>query len=211
MKSASIRACTLLVAFRCFYPWYLLLTLTSTGINADFKNAKKLSPEAFLADFKSRFEVPENRDIAMCADELMEVFTAVSELKLGSTVVDFGSGTGLFLRRFSQVVGETGSVLATEISDIFIDQLTKLAVDEQLGNVKIIKTTGKDLNLGPYHGTVDVVVICDVYHHLEFPKTLMRQVWRALKPDTGRLIVIDFIRDNAVHKSHPKDWIMQHV
>ena len=164
-----------------------------------------------MADFTSRFEVPENRDIALCADELMDTFASVSDLKPGSRVVDFGSGTGLFLKRFSHAVGTSGLVLATEASDLFIDQLRSIVSNQQLDNVSIVKTSSKEVNLNAYYGTVDTVVICDVYHHLEFPKTLMRQIWRALKHDTGRLIVLDFIRDNSIHKSYAKDWIMQHV
>ena len=50
----------------------------------------------------------------------------------------------------------------------------------------------------------------DVYHHLEFPRTVCRAVRRALGPD-GRFCVIDFHRDPARIQSHPAEWVMGHL
>ena len=41
--------------------------------------------------------------------------------------------------------------------------------------------------------SVDLVFLCDVYHHLEKPNKTLLSIRRALKPD-GRLVVIDFDR-----------------
>lgn len=35
----------------------------------------------------------------------------------------------------------------------------------------------------------------DVYHHVEYPKTVCRRLRSLLRPETGRLVVIDFHRD----------------
>lgn len=35
----------------------------------------------------------------------------------------------------------------------------------------------------------------DVYHHVEYPKTVCRRLRSLLRPGTGRLVVIDFHRD----------------
>jgi 2-polyprenyl-3-methyl-5-hydroxy-6-metoxy-1,4-benzoquinol methylase len=181
------------------------------GINADFVNVKGDSSEDFLNNYLNKFNVPENRDIANCASKLMDIFKAHSNLGHGSSVIDFGCGTGLFLPLLSAQVGSSGLVLATEISAQFCTYLNSLIETQGLSNARVVPTTNQQLNLTDYEGTIDTVIICDVYHHLDFPKTMMRQIRKALKPETGRLIVVDFIRDIDIHKSHPDDWILQHV
>lgn len=180
------------------------------GINADFFNYKNASEEEFLQSFLEKFNVPENRDIAKCAEKLMAIFKRYSSVTDGSKVVDFGSGTGLLLPSLSAAVGTSGLVLATEISPQFCAYLNDI-IDAGKLNARVIQTSNQQLNLSDHEHSVDAVIICDVYHHLDFPKTMMRQVHRVLKPQTGRLIVVDFIRDANVHKSHPDDWILQHV
>jgi ubiquinone/menaquinone biosynthesis C-methylase UbiE len=40
---------------------------------------------------------------------------------------------------------------------------------------------------------VDMAVICDVYHHFDYPGAVIRDVRRCLKKG-GKLVVIDFHR-----------------
>jgi len=41
---------------------------------------------------------------------------------------------------------------------------------------------------------VDLVFLCDVYHHVEYPHTFMTDIKRSLKDD-GRLVIVDFYND----------------
>ena len=72
-----------------------------------------------------------------------------------------------------------------------------------------------DVSLGSHpwlteNDSCDVAFICDVYHHLMYPHTTMRDVHRLLKPN-GRLVLVDFHRDDARHHSHPAGWVEAHV
>ena len=54
--------------------------------------------------------------------------------------------------------------------------------------------------------SIDVVFLCDTYHHFEYPLKTMQSIRRALKPD-GRVYLLDFERIEGVSS----DWILGHV
>ena len=54
--------------------------------------------------------------------------------------------------------------------------------------------------------SVDLIFLCDTYHHFEFPRSTMASIARAMKPG-AELVVVDFER--VVGKSRP--WILGHV
>jgi SAM-dependent methyltransferase len=54
--------------------------------------------------------------------------------------------------------------------------------------------------------SVDLVFICDTYHHFEFPEKTMRSIHKALKPK-GQVVLIDFHRIKGVSS----EWVMGHV
>lgn len=182
------------------------------GINADFKSAPGVEDRDIVKAFHDRFENPETREIAGCQQALMALFVQHG-LSSGSLIVDIGMGTGLFMQPLSSAVGPTGKVIGTEVSSVFEKHLLSRCVSDGLSNVQVIlNADGRSLGLdASYYQQVDLVTVLDVYHHLEYPITLMRKVRKALKPD-GRMIVVDFIRDANVHKSHADpEWIMKHV
>jgi SAM-dependent methyltransferase len=55
----------------------------------------------------------------------------------------------------------------------------------------IIRCTAKETNLE--ENSIDIAFICDVYHHLEYPRTFMRSLLKAMKPG-GHVVLIDFHR-----------------
>lgn len=127
-----------------------------------------------------RFEDPELRDIAANADGILAVLKEHCDLTEGSTIADVGSGTGLFINRFSKAVGDTGRVWAVELSDVFADYLRRRARRENLHNVVVAQSDDKAVNLDM--DSIDVAICIDVYHHLLFPKTFSKSVYRALRP-----------------------------
>ncbi|QEG40970.1 class I SAM-dependent methyltransferase [Roseimaritima ulvae] len=54
--------------------------------------------------------------------------------------------------------------------------------------------------------SVDLVFVCDTYHHFEQPSETLASIYRALKPG-GRLVVIDFDRIPGVSRG----WLLGHV
>lgn len=122
----------------------------------------------------------------------------------GQAVADVGAGTGLFTRLFAARVGPQGRVYAVDIARSFVDGNLRRARQAGLRNVVGIVSTQTDTRLDK--GAVDLVFVCDAYHHFEDPPAMLASIRRALKPG-GRLVVIDFERVPGVSP----DWIVKHV
>lgn len=125
-------------------------------------------------------------------------------LKPGQCVADVGAGTGLFTLLFARAVGPQGEVIAVDIIPEFLEHIRKRADLEGLKNVT--RTLGQDQSTQLKPGSVDVVFLCDAYHHFEYPQPMMDSILRALRPK-GRLVVVDFER---IPGQSP-DWIFEHV
>jgi ubiquinone/menaquinone biosynthesis C-methylase UbiE len=100
--------------------------------------------------------------------------------------------------------GPKGKVFAVDISKEFLDHITKSARDTNIGNIETVMATETSSNLKP--DSIDLVFICDTYHHFEFPFKTMEGIHQALRKG-GRLVVIDFERIEG--KS--KEWTLKHV
>lgn len=172
------------------------------GLNANFLTGDE---SQVVADHIARFENPESRDIAKAVPDIMHMLKTHAGVGESSVVADIGAGTGLFLSPLSSAVKK---VYAMEISPHFLAHLRKQVKVQRLQNIVVVEGSAKDPSLPP--NSIDVAFICDVYHHFEYPKTFCGHLKQALRPG-GCLVIIDFIRDEAVHKSHPPGWIMEHV
>lgn len=162
------------------------------GINKSFEN-----PD--VEQFTDRFE----RDGRDAYDHRKEILAEL-QLKPGMAIADVGAGTGLFTRLFAEQVGESGRVFAVDIAQNFIDHILKSSKDAGLKNVVGVVCQPDDAKLPPK--SVDLVFICDTYHHFEFPQKTMSSIHAALK-DEGQVILIDFERIEG--KS--SEWTMGHV
>jgi predicted methyltransferase len=122
----------------------------------------------------------------------------------GMRVADIGAGTGLFTMLFARAVGPAGKVYAVDISPGFADAIARRAAEYHVDNVEAIVNDARDSGLAP--DSVDLVFLCDTYHHFEYPRSMLDSIYRALRED-GELVVIDFRRILGV--SSP--WVMTHV
>ncbi len=162
------------------------------GINDSFQD-----PNA--SQYVERFE-REGREVYDQREKIIEA----CEIKPGMVIADVGAGTGLFTRLLSKVTGDEGKVYAVDIAENFIEHITELAEKEGLTNVEGVVCKPDFVNLPP--NSVDLVYICDTYHHFEFPYKTMASIHRALKPN-GRVVLVEFAREEG--KS--SEWIMGHV
>ena len=162
------------------------------GINKSFVDP---DPRKFVERFeKEGREVYDNREKII--DEL--------GLTPGMAVADVGAGTGLFTRLIAPAVGEQGKVYAVDIARAFVTHTLLSCRARGFTQVEGIVCTADDAKL-PAH-SVDVIFICDTYHHFEYPQKTMASLHRALKAG-GRLFVLDFERIEGVSS----DWILGHV
>ncbi len=133
-----------------------------------------------------------------------EAIVARSGVLPGMTVADVGAGTGLFTRLFARAVGPGGKVYAVDISRTFIDNVQRTSRAQGLNNVTGIVNSQTDTGLPP--SAVDLVFLCDTYHHFEHPQKMLASIHRALKPG-GILVIVDFERIPGKSSA----WILGHV
>ena len=162
-------------------------------------NEKFLDPELDVDAFVKRFEI-ESREIYSSRMEILKA----CDIREGDTIADIGAGTGLFTRLFSSHTGENGWVYAVEIAPRFLEHIRQSAKEYQLANITTVLCAEDSVNLPPC--SVDLVFICDTYHHFEYPQSTLASIRRALKED-GRLIVIDFERIPG----QSREWLLDHV
>jgi len=157
----------------------------SPDINRSFKN-----PAVKVDMWADRFS-GESREVFA---ERFNVLAALN-LRAGDKIVDIGAGTGLYVKLFAEAVGTTGRVYANDISQPFLTFVEKNAAADGLVNVETV--LGADKTTGLPDASVDVVFHSDVYHHFEYPQTMVRDIARTLVED-GEMFVLDFERVEGV-------------
>jgi len=117
--------------------------------------------------------------------------TLMEQIKLqpGEVAADIGAGTGYMSRRLSKKVGPSGKVLAVDIQPEMLNLLTNKAVHAGITNIVPILGTTTDPKLPA--GSVDLVLLVDVYHEFDFPYEMMQGICRGLKPD-GRVVFVEY-------------------
>jgi predicted methyltransferase len=149
------------------------------GINKPFEN-----PD--VKDYVEKFE-GESREIAAKSKEIV----AACKLKAGMKVADVGAGTGLFTRKFAKEVGADGKVFAVDIAANFLKHIDKTCQEAGIKNVETVLCDQFSTKLPK--NSVDLVFICDTYHHFEFPDRTLSSIHDALRPG-GQIVLIDFER-----------------
>lgn len=178
----------------CLAPGLALAQAESVrpGVNRNYEN-----PD--YDRWRSVFERP-GREVF---DRRFDIVQAL-DLKSGERVADVGAGTGLFTLLFARVVGDKGKVYAVDISRTFVDKVVERAAKEGLSQVVGVVNDPRSVQL--QDASVDLVFVCDTYHHFEYPADTLRSIHRALRPG-GQLVIIDFRRREGVSTS----WVMSHV
>ena len=112
-------------------------------------------------------------------------------LEPDAIVADIGAGTGYFAARLANMLPK-GTVYAVDIEPDMVRYLGERAKREKLANLKPVAGTAGDPRLP---AKVDLVLLVDVYHHVDDRSRYFRSLAASLKPG-GRLAVIDFRLDS---------------
>ena len=122
-------------------------------------------------------------------EEQPEAMLDALKIPKGATVADVGAGVGYTSLRLSKRVGDTGTVLATDLQPEMIAMLRENARIANAKNIKPLLCTVKDTKLPD--GKVDLILMVDVYHESSDPETTLKSLRKALKPG-GRLVLVEF-------------------
>ena len=162
-------------------------------------NTKFLDPDLKVDEWLKKFEV-ESREVFDARDAVV----AACKMKKGMTVADVGAGTGLYTRLFAGAIGEEGWVYAVDINPRFLEHIQARAKQEGQKNITSVLCPEDSISLPA--NSLDLIFICDTYHHFEFPKATNESILRSLKPG-GELLLVDFERVIGMSSA----WLLGHV
>jgi len=166
------------------------------NVNPDI-NKSLLDPDYEI--WVQRFEHP-GREVF----DLRETIVKVANIQTGMDIADIGAGTGFYTRLFASAVGPKGKVYAVDIAENFIDEIVSKAEKAGMSNVIGVVNSQKETGLNA--GSIDLAFVCDTYHHFEYPRTMLRSIFHALRQG-GSLIVIDFRKIKGLSSN----WVMSHT
>jgi len=129
-----------------------------------------------------------DRDLWQLPGQIMDAL-GVAE---GSVVADVGAGAGWFTIRLARRVGPNGIVYAEDIQAEMLEATGRRVSKEGLRNVRTVGGTADDPRLPA--GALDAALLVDIYHELENPVLLLRNLATSLKPH-GRMGVVQFKKD----------------
>ena len=108
-----------------------------------------------------------------------------------ATVADLGAGTGYFSARLANML-KAGRVYAVDLEPDMVKYLGERAKREALANLVPVQAAPDDARLP---AKVDLVLVVDVYHHIESRERYFRALRKSLNPG-GRIAIIDFRADS---------------
>ena len=98
---------------------------------------------------------------------------------------------GYFTKRFAKAVSPGGQALGLEITSSKVEYMRKDAERSGLNSYKALLIEFDDPGLKP--GSVDVVFMCNTYHHLANRVEYLKRLSKGLK-NNGRVVIIDFYK-----------------
>ncbi|HKI87712.1 MAG TPA: class I SAM-dependent methyltransferase [Draconibacterium sp.] len=140
------------------------------------------------------------------AMKTMDILTNYSNRKFNTLrleenqmVVDYGCGPARYIRNASLAVGPKGKVYAVDIHPMALEHVEKVTRKHHLQNVEAVLADGYSC---PIPGqTADVVYALDMFHMIEQPTELLKELTRIVKSD-GKVIIEDGHqpRENTIRK-----------
>jgi predicted methyltransferase len=124
-------------------------------------------------------------------DKEEEPYKVIGAMKLeeGDKVADIGVGTGYYARKISKFVGEEGRVYGVDIQPEMLDMLMEYCEKEGLENVRPVLGDVADPKLPK--GTIDWMILADVYHEFSEPEVMLGKMREALNED-GKICLLEY-------------------
>lgn len=117
----------------------------------------------------------------------VEIMDAMA-LKPGMVIGDIGAGRGRFTVWFADRVGDKGKVYANDIVERYLRHTEQRC--QRLGFTNVITCLGTVVEPNIPDKVLDIAFMINVYHHLEKPVELLKNIVPTLKPD-GTLVIVE--------------------
>lgn len=123
---------------------------------------------------------------------------AAMHLKAGDVVADIGSGSGYYTRRLARAVLPEGKVYGVDIQPEMNAILEENCKKEGITNVEVVLGEEADPKLPA--GSIDWMILVDVYHEFQQPRPMLAKMLEALKPG-GRVALVEYrlLGETAAH------------
>ena len=201
----------------------LILFQSATSVSAQKQQAKKSEKSLAVKDGakkKSRYSFQKNhdpngigkfymgREIAHVMgfagalwlerdsreeEERLALLVSSLKLKPGMIVADIGAGSGVISMLMAEKLGDDGRVLAVDVQDEMLARLQMNAKKRGIENIVPIKGKPDSPQLKP--NSIDLAIMVDVYHELEFPFEMMLELSQALRPG-GRIAFVEYRKED---------------
>lgn len=148
--------------------------------------AQPHAPRSNFPVFRDRMEDPSRAQWQKPAEVVERL-----HLRRGGRVADVGAGTGYFTVRLARAVGGRGRVYAVDIDENALRYMRRRFRTEKLPQIKVIAATPSDPKLP---APVDLIFICDTWHHIENRAAYARTLRQYLRK-AGRVVIVDFKPD----------------
>ncbi|MGZ0168717.1 MAG: class I SAM-dependent methyltransferase [Planctomycetales bacterium] len=126
-------------------------------------------------------------------EERLTLLVRSLKLKPGMIVADIGAGSGVISMLMAEQLLPDGKVMAVDIQQEMLDRLADNCKKRGVTNVVPVKGKVKSPNLKP--GSVDLIILVDVYHEFEFPYEMTQEMSKSLKPD-GRIAWVEYRKED---------------
>jgi len=136
-----------------------------------------------------------------------EIMDAIG-VKPGMVIGEIGAGTGRMTVWLADRVGDEGKIYANDIDRKALDHLEKRCEKDNLRNV--VPILGEVDNPLLPKNALDLAFMINVYHHLDMPVALVRNIIPSLK-STGMLAIVDADPEKSGYGSNhstPKEKIL---
>lgn len=166
------------------FSYILLLILTIPNLAQDHKNQHKSNKHRFndAERWSKIFEDPK-RDTWQKPDYVIHSMN----IEPNDKIADIGSATGYFPVRFAKTAHK-GNVFGIDVEKDMVDYLNHRAQQEEIYNLSSILGDFDDPKI-PF--PVDIIFLCDTYHHIENRIEYFNNIRKDLKPN-GELVIVDF-------------------
>jgi ubiquinone/menaquinone biosynthesis C-methylase UbiE len=118
-------------------------------------------------------------------------------IRPGFTVIDYGCGTGAFIKDAASLAGTNGYVYAVDVHEMAIASVEKLITKNRLTNVKSVLSDGKQTDIP--NDTADLIYALDMFHMVKDSTLFLRELNRIIKKG-GILILEDGHQPRKVSK-----------
>ena len=138
-------------------------------------------------------------------EEQPEAVLDVMGLSPGDMVADIGCGSGYYARRVARRVAPGGRVYCVDIQPEMLDITRDLAARDGVTGIVPVLSEPDDLKLPT--GSVDWIVLADVYHEMSDPEVMLADMRAALAPG-GRVALLEYRIEDGTGDNLKSDHAM---